>query len=580
MRRRCSIVLLAAFAAHGQFRELAVTDDGAQIYFYSDLKLKATPDRQGGIYRIVRGRLELIQEAPPPPTDLVAMLRPQSIGQPQVSGDGQVVAYTRTYGCQGGSSCDFAGYPNYYSYVSVRGEWLAEPLGGRAQVSRNGRYVLHTGFWSIMGNPPTVFRFRHLRDLQTGEETEAPIWPCYDCRAVTSDGRVLGSDPEQSGVLMLWSRQGLRRLAVSEAPGRALINDAGTWVIYETGSLWAKRLRSLELSTGRDILLADTWWDPQVSISNDGALVAYLSGSGRGPSGQIALARPDGTGTRQLGAIPEGVAGAVLAGSGTAVVAVTDHGRMVRVGVESGSVEELIPRTPVYRLESTALIPGSILPVRGSGLARSTRLAPYPLPRELEGVRFLVGDEPMPLLSVSPTEIWFQVPFEMEAPGGPLRYELENSSVFEGGSGSIRVARRRPYFFSDDKSGDLVLAHEDFRSVVGRNNRARPEEVVHAYAVGLGPVAPEMTTGVPTPTDRLFRLVDDFDCRVGTQPLEVLFAGLAPGMIGIYQVSVRMPKVGPSESFLLSCGFPDNPWDRHGGIVPFGWQAPPAPGGK
>ena len=193
----CSIALLAGIAAYGQFRELAVTDDGAQVYFYSDLKLKATPALQGGIYRIVKGRLELFREAPPPPTDLMAMMLPQSIGQPQVSGDGEVVAYTRKYDCQGGSSCYFRGYPNYYSYVSVRGEWLAEPLGGTAQLSRNGRYVLHTGSWSIMGNPPTVFRFRHLRDLGTGEETEVPFWPCSGW-ALTSDGRVKPRDSSAS----------------------------------------------------------------------------------------------------------------------------------------------------------------------------------------------------------------------------------------------------------------------------------------------------------------------------------------------------------------------------------------------
>jgi uncharacterized protein (TIGR03437 family) len=247
---------------------------------------------------------------------------------------------------------------------------------------------------------------------------------------------------------------------------------------------------------------------------------------------------------------------------------------LVRVGVETGTVEELIPRTPHYFLGSNALIAGSILPVRGSGLAGSTRQALFPLPRELEGVRYLVGGEPMPLLSVSPTVVWFQVAFEMEARAGPLRCELESSSPFDGGSTSKSVVRRLPNFFSDERYGYLVLAHEDFRSLVTRNDPARPEEVVHAYAVGLGPVAPRMTTGVPTPTDRLFRLVDDFDCRAGTQPLEVLFAGLAPGMIGIYQVSVRMPKAWPGDYFMLSCGSPDNLWERHGGPVPFGAPAP------
>jgi uncharacterized protein (TIGR03437 family) len=572
MRAGCFVVFLAALRTYGQFYQLAVTDDGEQIYFVSNLGLKTEPQRLGGIYRIVEGRVEAFVQDPP--SDLSSMLF-SGYDHPQVSGDGQVVVYTKTISCRGGSSCDLRGYPRSYSSVCARGECLDESLGGGAQISRNGRYVLRTGSWAEMPNPPIVFR--HVRDLQTGEEVEVPVWPSNDRQALTSDGRVLGVDPEQSGALLLWSRQGLLRLPLAEDRERAVISDTGDWVIYETRA----SLRSLELSTGRDILLARRGRLPfQMSISNDARLVLYLAQPAPGQVEQIFLTRPDGTQTRQLAQFPEGVTEAVLTGSGRAVIAVTTSGRMVRLSVESGSVEELIARTPIYWLGSDALfsagfnlIPGSILPVRGEGMASSTRVAPYPLPRELDGVRLLADGEPLPLLSVSPKELWFQVPFELRDPGRPVRFELENSSVFEGGfTSSLRVVRRWPYFFFT--RGWLSLAHQDFGALVTRSDPVRPGEVVHAYAVGLGPVTPEMPTGWPTPTDQLFRLVDAFDCRGGNEALEILFAGLAPGMISIYQVSVRMPERLPSQDFLLDCGFSDNARERHGGTVPVPSQLP------
>ena len=128
--------------------------------------------------------------------------------------------------------------------------------------------------------------------------------------------------------------------------------------------------------------------------------------------------------------------------------------------------------------------------------------------------------------------------------------------MFEGAL-QVRMGRRAPRFFKDNGQigQPLVLAHQDFRAAVTSENPAHPGEIVHAYATGLGPVTPEAVTGVPAPLDKLFRLTDPFDCQTDSRPMEVLFAGLAPGMIGIYQVSIRLPDSLPVGTLYLSCGF-------------------------
>jgi uncharacterized protein (TIGR03437 family) len=95
-----------------------------------------------------------------------------------------------------------------------------------------------------------------------------------------------------------------------------------------------------------------------------------------------------------------------------------------------------------------------------------------------------------------------------------------------------------------------------------------PAEIVDLYMTGLGPVIPPVGTGDPAPLDRLTSLREPLACRWWQEglaaPLDVLFAGLAPGMIGIHQVSVRLPANprtldtdASRTTIALQCGDPD-----------------------
>ena len=481
-----------------------------------------------------------------------------------MSGDGRVFSYTEYQACSGGSSC--ISHPTTSdSPLLVDGKPYGTPLAGEAQISRNGRFVFNAlQFGPTFPVQPDV---RQLHDLQTGTTLPVPVKPASPRQAVTSDGRVLGFDP-QTGALTLWSPEGARSLTTSERPVTAIINDAATWVFYETTAATGPEvhLRALDLSSGRDVLLARSGRGLNASISNDGNVVVYVAVPGIDQVAQVFTVHADGTGSAQLTRFPQAVDAAMIAGRGASVIAVTGS-RMVRIATESGAVEDLIGRTPLCSPGFTYLIPGSILPIRGSAMTLSTKVAPVPLPTELDGVRVLADGAPLPLVSISPGEIWFQVPFEL-APGSRIAVGLETSSAFAGCAviGAWVVARA-PYFFDH---GSLIAAHQDFSGLVTNQSPARPGEVIHAYAVGLGAVTPAMATGMPTPLDRLFRLADPFDCHAGVYtddgPLEVVFAGLAPGLICIYQVDIRMPDRAPDGGgFFVNCGTPGNAWERGGG---------------
>ena len=81
----------------------------------------------------------------------------------------------------------------------------------------------------------------------------------------------------------------------------------------------------------------------------------------------------------------------------------------------------------------------------------------------------------------------------------------------------------------------------DFRGLLTSN--PRPGDMIVAYATGLGPVLGPVHTGQPAPLDRAEGIQGQFRCRFNPYGdyAETLFAGLAPGMTGIYRVNLRLP---------------------------------------
>jgi uncharacterized protein (TIGR03437 family) len=390
---------------------------------------------------------------------------------------------------------------------------------------------------------------------------------------VTNDGSILGFPLSAGSSLGLWNSTTVRAIPTTEIPTLAIVNATATEVIYEASTTVSTHLRAVNLATGTDILIATrpgSSGTTRPSIANDGTLVAYVAEPLPGQPAQAWLAHTDGTAAQALTNSPEGVLEVLVDGLGTSVLAISGS-RILSIDVPTGNIRELIGMTAQCYAGFESLIPGSILPINGTYLASSTQAAPIPLPNVLDGVQILMNGVSLPILSIAPTQVWFQVPFDL-APQSRVSVELKHSSVFEGCAAiNAPVVERQPYLVTSS-SGILTLAHQDFQSLVTQASPVEPGEIVHAYAVGLGIVVPAMQTGVATPLDRLFTLAEPFTCSIGTGPggslLNVLFAGLSPGAIGIYQVDVQMPSPLPTQEFFLNCGTPGNVLERHAGLVP------------
>jgi uncharacterized protein (TIGR03437 family) len=172
------------------------------------------------------------------------------------------------------------------------------------------------------------------------------------------------------------------------------------------------------------------------------------------------------------------------------------------------------------------------------------------------GIQVWVNFAPAPILSISSQNniqhIDIQVPWE----GGrdPLYVE-----VFQGGR---RASFEGPYtnrgFTLADKfsvwfvdtTGRALVQHAD-HSAVTPQNPARPGEYLVAFGINLGPVTNVPATGHPSPTNP----PSTFDpaaitggvCSaydtilVGSSLVSPTYDGLAPGLVGVYQVNFQVP---------------------------------------
>jgi uncharacterized protein (TIGR03437 family) len=266
--------------------------------------------------------------------------------------------------------------------------------------------------------------------------------------------------------------------------------------------------------------------------------------------------------TSRLTDLPEGVRYFALSPD-RRIAFVSTGNRLGRL--TGGQWEELVPRTPEplgfcpqRAAIATRVVPGSYYWFCGSGLAPGSGQAEGAanvFRAEVLETRVLLGDRPLLLNTVYPSAIELQVPFE-QLPGRQTVRIEGSHSMLEAAAVSCEVVPRAVTLIGR-------VMHWNFREV-WESEPARSEEYLTAYLTGLGPVQPALESGLGALDDR-HSLVQPVSCHLGSRELEVVYAGLAPSLVGVYQVVVRLPADLPEtlEQTVLSCDELETPiWVR------------------
>lgn len=185
------------------------------------------------------------------------------------------------------------------------------------------------------------------------------------------------------------------------------------------------------------------------------------------------------------------------------------------------------------------LAPGSLISVFGFNLAVEDRsAASLPAPTEMAATSVTLNGQALPLLFVSPTQINAQLPYGVEGPA-TLKVLTRNGAA----ETTVRLARAAPALLRVPVGGSMlpaIVRHPD-GALVSSLSPAAPGETLAIYSVGLGEVAGEIRAGQPAPANPPLRSRDPVEVRLGERSLVPTFAGLVPGLSGVYQVNLTLP---------------------------------------
>lgn len=154
----------------------------------------------------------------------------------------------------------------------------------------------------------------------------------------------------------------------------------------------------------------------------------------------------------------------------------------------------------------------------------------------LQGVEVLWDGKPGPVLYASRDEIRAQAPYAIARQKETvLEVHLNGELRF---SAALPVVEASPGLFTIG-DGHVAALDEDGKPTSPANPAARGS-IVSFFATGEGITDPPSETGRPA-ADPLPRPAMPVSLTIGVHSAEILFAGSAPGLVGVLQINARIP---------------------------------------
>lgn len=214
-------------------------------------------------------------------------------------------------------------------------------------------------------------------------------------------------------------------------------------------------------------------------------------------------------------------------------------------------------QAPVYTSESVVsaasfqmeLAPNSWVTIFGQHLSQETASAPNYATTELRNVTVTLNARLLPVAFVSPGQVNFRIPEDFTP--GPARIQVRNR-VWTGPLMRVEIAATAPALFADGSGKWAIATRPESNELVTPEKPAQPGEILSLWATGLGPTRRQALPGGVL----LEPLAEEgFEALLDGVPLPVWYAGLAPGIPGLYQVNVELPgELPPDPPLRLKAG--------------------------
>jgi uncharacterized protein (TIGR03437 family) len=546
MTWRCILIGLFCFSLQAQFDNLTTTDDGSTLLFQSRWRLSGSNDTN--LLKIFQGDAKgfgLVFSPPDP-----GLAEPPYESPPFLSGDGKISGFVVYPGCSGVCS-------SVKPRLVLNGATAPAGISTAAvfQISRNGRFL-------AAGTTVVDLTIGSAAQVSPGDIAAGRF-------GLGNNGGLLTLTLHQvfiihSADLKLSTKPGL---VIVTAPIvlSAVLSAAENRVVYEIWSDPAAtndQLWSYDVGTGQSTKLAEVVLGSplgiskfQPSISNDGSRLLFRRQRSDGGWEAVVQDFTAGSATVIAQILPSSN-NLVISGDGKSAWVHRADGKLVRVTIDSLQATEAPGRHAWISLHEGAPVPGSYHHLYGGGFALDATFRPaQDIAVDFQGLS-------VPLLSADASELDVQIPWaalpSSESPAFPMTLRT-SSSPFESVV-QLDLETAAPTFERTGKPMDgermIVLAHQDFRGVVTIADPAAPGEIVHAYMTGLGQVQPSPPTGSAPTVLGNANIRPLCWVQPPARPQEtaaVTFAGLAPGMIGMYQVDIAIPADITGTQLTLGC---------------------------
>jgi uncharacterized protein (TIGR03437 family) len=521
---RAALIFLAAIPALAQFSGLSTTTDGSQLYFSSPMQLTGSADTSSNakIFRYDGTNFSLYAElsrvasnAPSITSNYYALTRPF------VSGNGATTGYVGTADCTACSSDRVLAAQTTFEFAGAFGQLV---LPGQCNVNTSGGFalcLLDTGspFSPADAVLINLSSFQRSPSLQTFCSGSPHL--------MTTDGSVLLFG--NSG-LTLWSAASGNQsvgLTVPVPPSGScpLISIDGSLIVHvNTTSLSVFNVATqMDTSLVLNPIAGEDDYEVSVfGISDDARWI--LAEIYDGSAQQLDIVDSTTGAVKPLTFGSDGIQTATLSGDGTTAYLVTANGKLVKIDTQSGVSQPLLGNQPIVTSYDPP-VAGSMNRILGSGFPNSPQV--------------LINKAPVPIVSSTATEIDSQIPWE--TPSGTATLQVTApTAIFQ------QVIQLTMQAIGPTPLGQPI--HQDFSGFVTQASPAVGGEIVQFYFTGLGPVAPQAADGKPSPASPLSQLTTPLQASffyqgggVTQSSPNVLYAGLAPGLIGVYQVSIQFP---------------------------------------
>jgi uncharacterized protein (TIGR03437 family) len=197
--------------------------------------------------------------------------------------------------------------------------------------------------------------------------------------------------------------------------------------------------------------------------------------------------------------------------------------------------------------------PGSWVTILGDRMANSTQSASGTFPPSLVGTAVTIGSTALPLDFVGPTQVNALLPYSL-TPNTTVSLAVQRSGTVSVPI-DVTIADLGPAIFSTTGDGTgqgaVVIASSGVLAApVGAFPGSQPVargDFLAVYCTGLGAVNNTPADGAPAPSSPpLATTLATPSVTIGGVPAVVSYSGLAPGLVGLYQVNVQVPSNAPT----------------------------------